>query len=109
MFNIAIRPEFTRTVKVQTPEGEGVREDDFRATFRWVPSDELEEFDNRTTEGIKDLLRAVIVRCDDLLGEGDKPVAWSDSVREQLLGWSNSRLALLLAYNTGWVEEKRGN
>ena len=109
MFNIETRPEFTRTVKVQVPEGEAVREYDFRATFVWLPSDELEEFDNRTTEGIKDMLRAVIVRCDDLLGKGDKPVEWSDGVREQLLGWSNSRLALLLAYNSAWTEEKRGN
>lgn len=109
MFNIVQTPEFTRTVDIQMPEGEGVRTEQFRATFRWLPSDTLQEFDNRSTDGIKDMLRAIIVRCDELLGDDDRPLEWSDTVRETLLGWSNARAALLLAYNAAWVEEKRGN
>lgn len=109
MFNITTRPEFTRTVEVRSPEGDSVRTDTFQATFRWLPSDELEQFDDATTDGIKGIIRAVLVRCDDLVGEDDKPLDWSDDVLEALLTWSNVRLALLLTYNKAWVEEKRGN
>lgn len=109
MFNITQTPQFTRTVKIQTPEGDGVRTDDFQATFRWLPSDDLQEFDTSTTDGIKDLLRTILVHCGDLLGDDDQPLKWSETVRETLLGWSNARTALLLAFNTAWSEEKRGN
>lgn len=109
MFNVIARPEFTRLVEVRRPAGAGVTTEQFNATFRWVPSDELEAFDSGTNEGIKDLLRTVLVRADDLVGEDNEPLAWDGDVRETLLSWSNVRVALLLAYNKAWVEEKRGN
>ena len=115
MFNIATRPTFTRTVEVQSPDGDGLRTDTFKATFNWVPSDELEKFDAKTTDSIKGFLRAVVVRCEDLVGEAEDgsgkpvPLPWSDEVREALFAWSNVRTALLLAYNKAWLEEKRGN
>jgi len=109
MFNVLARPTFTRTVKVSSPDGDGLREDSFVATFVWVPSDELQAFETDTTEGIKDLLRDVIVSAADLVGDNDERLEWSSDLLEGLLAWSNVRAALLLAYNSAWVEEKRGN
>jgi hypothetical protein len=106
---VITRPEFTRRVEVRTPSGDGVKTESFSATFRWVPGDDLEGFDSNTSEGVKDLLRSVLVRADELVGTNDEPLAWSPEIREELLSWSNVRVALLLAYNKAWVEEKRGN
>lgn len=109
MFRVTNRPAFTRTVSVRTPEGDGLRTETFRATFRWLPSAEIESFDTDSAEGIKDLLRAVIIRCDELVDDDNEMLPWDDALREAVLGWSHVRFALLLAYNSAWTEEKRGN
>lgn len=109
MFRVTARPEFTRTVTVRSPEGDGLRSETFRATFRWLPTDEIETFDRDSADGIKDLLRAVVVRCDELVDDAGELLPWSDDLRETLFGWSHVRFALLLAYNAAWTEEKRGN
>lgn len=109
MFNINQRPEFTRTVTVETPEGDGIRRDTFSATFRWVPSDELAAMGGDTTEDIKSMLRHVVVRCDELIDDNGEALPWSPDLLEQLMGWSNVRLAMLTAFNMGWVEAREKN
>lgn len=109
MFNVLAKPTFTRTVKVKFPSGDGVETASFKATFLWVPSDELETFDRDTTEGIKEMLRHVLVSASEIVDDDGKELPWDDELREQVLGWSNARVGLLLAYNSGWIEEKRGN
>ena len=109
MFVIDQNPEFSRKVKIMVPVNGGHEQQDFTATFRVVPVDEAAKFDLSKGAGILDLLRLVLVRCDDSVGVDKQPVPWNDQVRERLLSLPYTRSPMLAEYFAAINGEREGN
>jgi hypothetical protein len=108
MFNITDTPEFTHTVKVQSPVDGGHREDTFKARFKVVDDEDMKT-DFYQVGAVKDYLRRILVSMEDLVDEHKKPVPYSDQVRDQMLALPHVRLALLKTYNEALAQARRGN
>ncbi len=109
MFNVAAEQTFKRTVPVQTPVDGGHRDDSVIAFYRVIPTDKVKQFDLNTEEGLRDFLKAAVVKLDDLVGADKQPVPFSDDLFEQLLGLPYLRLALMRTYFDAVAKVKAGN
>lgn len=109
MFRIVENPEFTHTVPVPVPSDGGHREETMRVRYRVISDELADSFDLQEPAGVKDFLRAVIVRIDDLVGGDNKPLEWSADLREVVFGLPYARLALLRGYMTAVVKTRLGN
>ncbi|MDK3072770.1 hypothetical protein QO034_06580 [Sedimentitalea sp. JM2-8] len=107
MLKITDTPEFTHTVRVQTPVDGGHREDTFKCRFRVVEDDENDA--GFTVDAVKARLRRIIVSMEDLADENGKPVPYSDEVRDRVLNLPHARIALLRAYAAAFAKERAGN
>ncbi|MEX2126973.1 MAG: hypothetical protein WD871_01850 [Xanthobacteraceae bacterium] len=98
MFKIVDRLTFTHTVRVMVPADNGHREETLRATYRVLRVDEINAFNVRDPNGARDFLREAIVKLDDLADESGNALAYSDAVRDAVLGLPHARAALASAY-----------
>lgn len=101
--------EFTHDVPVAVPADGGHQEATLRTRFRHLSDEEAAQFDFGSGEGMKDFLRAVIVRFEDVVDENDRPVAMSDELLERMIGTSYVRLALLRHYGAAQTKARLGN
>ncbi|AZV77933.1 hypothetical protein EBB79_08510 [Parasedimentitalea marina] len=109
MFNVVTVPTFSRTVKVKVPDGDGHLEQSFKGLFKVVPSDQSEGLDWFETEGVKEFLREVMISADDLVDDKEKPIPYSEEIREGLLNLPYVRMALLKTYTTALIQDALGN
>ena len=109
MFNVVTVPKFSRTVKVKVPAGDGHVEQSFKGLFKVVPSDRSEGLDWFETGDVKAFLREVLISADDLVDDKEKPMPYSEEIREGLLNLPYVRLALLKTYTTALVQDTLGN
>lgn len=99
---IAEQRIFTRTVR--TADGQ-----DFSAEFSILPDETLAEIGGPGVEGEKAVMRAIVRRLFDVVGEDGQEIAHSAALLEQVIGFADLRIAILRAYNEGRVEARRGN
>ncbi|MVO16854.1 hypothetical protein [Parasedimentitalea huanghaiensis] len=109
MFNVVTIPKFTRTVKVQVPDGDSHVEQSFKANFQVLSDDKSEGLNWSDIDGIKAFLREAMISADELVDEKNEPVAFSDEIREGLLSLPYVRVALLKTYTLAQVQESVGN
>lgn len=110
MFKLNHTPQFTRTVTVRKPEGNGVREDTFEGSFVAQTDEALSMFNTATLEGQKDLLRAVTLSLGDIVEDDDTtPIPYSLELLEQVLEDGAARTAMLETYTNALVECRLGN
>jgi len=107
MFKVSSEPEFTRRVTVFVPSDGGHIPQTFSVTFRVLDDEQLGGTDG--VEAQKDSLRKVIVKMDELIDDNDEAIPYSDGIRDQLLGLSYVRLALLKTYVSAVTKMKSGN
>lgn len=99
---IAEQRIFTRAVR--TADG-----GDFRAEFVILPDEELASVGGPGIEGEKAVMRAVVRRLFDVVGEDGQEIPHSAALLDDVIGFADLRIALLRAYNEGRVEARRGN
>lgn len=87
---------FTHTVSVMLPIDGGYSEEEFKATFEVVGVDDLG--DTSTLDGQVSLLRRVVVGLDDILDGQEKPVSYSEELRDRLIDIPYIRAGLLRSY-----------
>jgi hypothetical protein len=109
MFKVSREPTFTHVVSVQVPIDGGHREESFKATYRVLDTKTTNDFDLETEHGSRRFLEAAIVKLDDLIDETDRPLSYSNEVRDQLLGQPHVRAALARAYFAAIGKAKAGN
>ena len=107
MFKVTSEPKFTHSVKVCVPVDGGHREETFKATFRVIPIDELD--DTATLEGQQVLLRRVVSHLDELIGDDEKPLPYSDELRDQLIAVPYVRAAMFQTYLAAITLTRVGN
>ena len=108
MFDIDENPEFTHPVTVKTPVDGGYREDTFKARFKALDEEDLQNYGN-TIEGHKEMLRAVVTDLFDIVGDDKKPIPFTADLLEKLIGKTNARLALIKAYSGALNGARLGN
>ncbi len=107
MFKVTSEKQFTHTVKVMVPVDGGHVEQSLKATFRVLPVDQIN--DATTLESQKELMQRAIVKLDDLVGDDDQPLPYSDDLRDQLIEVPYLRLALAKAYAAAVLKARAGN
>lgn len=107
MFKVSPNPTFTHEVTVTHPVNDGFSTSKFKATFRVVDVEQLRDSD--TLDGQQDLLRKIVVGMDDLVGEDDKPLTYTDELRDQLIAVPYIRAALVQTYLAAVTGARRGN
>jgi len=98
MFVYDPRPTFTHTVKVRVPVNGGFEDQDFKATFAVMPTDEVKQYDLSIGDQSTDFLRKIVVGMTDLIGKDEQPVSYNDQVRDALIGQLYVRKALVRTY-----------
>lgn len=99
MFKLVANPRFSRTVEVNVPVDGGFEKHTFKATYQVIEdADGDGAHDLETTEGSTAFLRSALVSMDDLVGDDDKPLPYSDKLRDQLLKVPYIRIALARTY-----------
>jgi len=109
MLKIATERTFQRTVTALAPVDGGFAEEAFGVTYRVLSTDAADKFNTFTVEGTTKFLRAVIVKLDDLEGEGGRPVPYNDEVRDMVIGLPHARAALIDGYFKNVGKAKEGN
>lgn len=110
MFVVTNEPKFTHDVKVMVPVDGGFKEQSFKATFRVLPMAELAD-DPMLDPGANQAatLRKVIAHLSDLVDDNQQAIEYSDSLRDQLIGVSYVRIALMQTYLAAVTKSKVGN
>ncbi|WP_375227500.1 hypothetical protein [Roseobacter sp. S98] len=110
MFRIEKEPKFWHTVTVLTPiDDDTHREDTFRARFLVRPSEEIEAYDLRVAEDVRNLLLATVVDLDDITDDDDHPLPFSQELLRQMLGNYAARMAMLNTYIAAITKARVGN
>lgn len=102
---INVQPTFKQEVKIETAEGIETCMGHFRA----IPFSELETFDLNTPEGTKAAMIAVVISFDELTDPKEKPMAYSEEVRDWMLDQPIHRAAVFTAYAKGIEKAATGN
>ncbi len=109
MFVYDPRPTFTHKVKVKVPVNGGFEDQDFKATFAVMPTDEVATYDLSQGEGSSDFLKKIVVGMDDLIGKDEQPIPYNDAVRDALIGQLYVRKALVRTYFEAVSGAQTGN
>ena len=109
MFKVTDDPTFTHRVTIMVPVDGGHAEQTLQTTFRAIPDEEADGFDLNEVSGIKEFLKRIIVSMDDLAGADDKPMPYSDGLRDKLLELPYFRLGNVRAYSAAMTKAKAGN
>lgn len=103
MLKVTDTLEFTHPVKVQVPVDGGHITQEFEARFRAVDDDDLAGLSP------KEQLRRVWIGWGKVVDDAKEPVPFSEEMREQLIGRTFIRFAVLRAYAEAVTGGKRGN
>lgn len=110
MFKVVQNRTFTTKVSVMVPVDGGHDLQTFDCKFLVVPADEAEKHDLRTGEGTKEVLKLAVVGFgDDLIGEDEKPLPFSDKLRDALINDYPTRQGLIGAYLAAVTKARSGN
>lgn len=109
MFKVVSERTFTARLRAQVPVDGGTREEPFKATFRVLGNERVEDFDLESKSGTDEFLRAVIVELHELADAEGHPLAYSDDVRDQIINIPYARTALIRGYFDNISRGRRGN
>jgi hypothetical protein len=101
--------QFTARVTANVPVDGGTREERFRARFRVLNTDQLENYNLGSAEGTTDFLRAVIIELFELVDDNNNPVPYNDDVRDQVIIDPPARTALIRGYFDNIGKGRKGN
>lgn len=107
MFKIVSEPTFTIPVTVCVPVDGGHKDQTLKVKFAVVDVDELGEAAG--LDGQQKLLRRVVRGLEDVVDDADKPLPYSDELRDQLIAVPYVRAAMLQSYLAAIGKTRVGN
>ena len=107
MFKVVSEPTFTVPVTVCVPVDGGHKDQDFKVKFLVVDVDELGEASGLA--GQQKLLKRVVRGFEELVDDNDKPMPYSDALRDQLIAVPYVRAAMLQTYLAAIGKTRVGN
>lgn len=109
MFVVDRNPQFTHSITVNVPVNGGIEQQVCKATFRVVPTSEMDAFDLSEVEGTIAFLRSALVEMADLADTEGAPLPWNDEIRDLLLDRIYVRSALVTGYFKAVSGARAGN
>jgi hypothetical protein len=109
MFKVVTMPTFKRPVEISVPSDNGHEKQTLTATYKALAAEEADKFDLSTQSGSAEFLRAVIVKLDDVVGENNEVLPYSDNLRDQIIAMPYARMPLARAYMEAVGGAKAGN
>ena len=109
MFKATTDRRFTARCKAFVPVNGGHREEPFKATFRVLDTEQLENYDLTNKMGTDDFLRAVIMELDEIGDEQGNPVPYSEDLRDVVMNDPMARTALIRGYFDNISKGRKGN
>lgn len=107
MFKMVSEPTFTIPVTVCVPVDGGHKDQTLKVKYRVVDVEELG--DAVGIDGQQKLLRRVVCGLEDIVGDDDQPMTYSDELRDQLIAVPYVRAAMLQNYLAAVGKTKLGN
>lgn len=107
MFKVISEPTFTIPVTVCVPVDGGHKDQDLKVKFRVVDVDELGEAAG--LEGQQKLLKRVVCGFEEVVGDNDQELPYSDELRDQLIAVPYVRAAMLQTYLAAIGKTRVGN
>lgn len=107
MFKISTEATFTHEVTVCTPIDGGFREDKFKAKYRVVDIEELDQVNDLA--GQQAILKRIVCGLEDVTGDDDKPLPYSDELRDKLIAVPFVRAAMFQTYLAAITKTRVGN
>lgn len=107
MFKITSDPKFTHPVTVCRPVDGGHVEETFKVTYRVVDVDQLGG--THDLEGQQIILKKIVCGFEEVVGEDDKPLPYSEELRDQLIAKPFIRAAMFQTYLAAVTKTKVGN
>lgn len=107
MFKVVAEPTFTVPVTVCVPVDGGHKDQTLKVKFRVVDVDELGEASG--LEGQQKLLKRVVCGLEEVVGDDDQALDYSDELRDQLIAVPYVRAAMLQTYLAAIAKTKVGN
>lgn len=98
MFVVSEKPTFTHDVEVRVPTDGGFTDQKFKATFEVMPTETFAEYNMSDAASSTEFLRAVVKHMDELVDRDERPVPYSDTMRDRLLNVPYLRSALARTY-----------
>ncbi|MBN8955730.1 MAG: hypothetical protein J0H17_03935 [Rhizobiales bacterium] len=108
MFNVTARPTFRREVKINTPEGDGFKQESLTATYRLLKGEEIDTHDLNTAKGTTGFVCAALVRLEGVTDDTGE-IPYTDVLRDQVLEWPHVRVAIANAYFDEVGKARAGN
>lgn len=109
MFEVVQERQFTARLKSATPVDGGTREETFKATYRVLSTERIDEIDLATKEGTDEFLRAVIVELHELVDANRQALPYNDEIRDQVMIIPYARRALIDGYFSNVNKARKGN
>lgn len=106
MLKICKHPEWTHDVKISVPVDGGFEDQTCRVRYRLLDEDAL---DPTNPNDPIPLLRAVVVRIDELADEHGGPLQWNDAVRDTVFALPYAQAGLIRGYYRSVVGAAVGN
>lgn len=106
MLKIAKSPEWTHEVVVSVPVDGGFENQSCRVRYRILDPAAIDPTDANNPET---LLRAVVVRIDDLADEAGHPIDWNDAVRDTVFAMPFVQAGLIKGYYRSITGAREGN
>lgn len=109
MFKIDDNPTFTHTVKAMVPIDGGHEEQSFKVTYGLIPPEEFAALNLNSREDSDAFLNRIVQRLDDIVGADDKPLPYSNKVRDAVLRRPWARSAIVRGYFEAVGKAASGN
>lgn len=106
MLKISKNPEWTHVVTVSVPVDEGFENQTCRVRYRLMDKVALEETAQNDPEAI---LRATVVKVDDLVDMEGKALLWNDQVADMVFAMPFVQAALIKGYFRSVTGAREGN
>ena len=106
MLKIAKRPEWTHEVAVSVPVDGGFETQTCRVRYRVLDPSAIDPTDGNNPET---LLRAIVVRIEDLADESGQLLEWNDAVRDAVFAMPFAQAGLIRGYYRSVTGAREGN
>lgn len=105
MLRIAKVPEWTHEVTISVPVDGGFENQTCRVRYRMLDPTAIDPTDTAP----ETLLRAIVVRIDDIADETGAPLQWNDAVRDAVFAIPFAQVGLVRGYYRSVTGAREGN